>query len=82
MGDWTIEVSHRRIGAAVKRDQYSVIIRRDEPQYQENLSGFSSKVAALEAGRKRVKLLKHVRQPIAAPAPRLIRRRDGNEDHT
>ena len=65
IGDWTIELSHRQVGVTIKRDQYSVTIRRESPDHQELLSGFSSKVAALAAARKRVDLLSHLRAPIA-----------------
>ena len=64
IGDWTLELSHRQVGVTIKRDQYSVMIRRPSPAYEELLSGFSSKVAALAAARKRVDLLSHVREPI------------------
>ena len=64
IGDWTLELSHRRVGVTIKRDQYSVTIRRESPAYEELLSGFSSKTAALAAARKRVDLLSHVRGTI------------------
>jgi hypothetical protein len=64
IGDWTLELSHRQVGVTMKRDQYSVKIRRESPAHEELLSGFSSKAAAMEAARKRVDLLSHMREPI------------------
>jgi hypothetical protein len=72
IGDWTLELSHRQVGVTIKRDQYSVTIRRESPAHEELLSGFASKVSALAAARKRVDLLTHMRGPIVrAPHPRL-----------
>ncbi|MDA1050450.1 MAG: hypothetical protein O3C40_08200 [Planctomycetota bacterium] len=68
IGDWTVELSHRQVGVTIKRDQFSVTIRRESPAHEELLSGFSSKVAAMEAARKRVDLLSHMREPtVRAP---------------
>lgn len=64
IGDWIIEVTHRQVGMTIKRDQYSVTIRRESPAHEELLSGFSSKVAAMAAARKKVDLLSHMRAPI------------------
>ena len=75
IGDWTLELSHRKVGVTIKRDQYSVTIRRESPAHEELLSGFSSKVAAMAAARKRVDLLSHMREPIVR-APH--RRRTNN----
>lgn len=74
VGEWLVEVSHRRIGVAVKRDQYSVKISRPSSAYEESLQGFRTKDAALQAARKRIELLTHVRQPIAVPPPHRGRR--------
>ena len=59
---WHLEISLRRVGTTIRRDQYSATIRREVPAHQEYLSGFSSKMAALAAGRKRIDLLRHVSQ--------------------
>ncbi|MBC8352548.1 MAG: hypothetical protein H8E66_11200 [Planctomycetes bacterium] len=68
IGDWTLELAHRQVGVSIKRDQYSVTIRRESPAHEELLSGFSSKVAAMAAARKRVDLLSHMREPtVRAP---------------
>jgi hypothetical protein len=75
IGDWTLELSHRQVGVTMKRDQYSVTIRRESPAHEELLSGFSSKAAAMEAARKRVDLLSHMREPIIRAPHRL---RDNN----
>ena len=64
LGDWTLELSHRQVGVTIKRDQYSVTIRREFPAHEELLSGFASKVSALAAARKRIDLLTHIRGPI------------------
>ncbi len=64
IGDWKLELLHRQVGVTMKRDQYSVTIRRESPPHEELLSGFSSKAAAMEAARKRVDLLSHMREPI------------------
>ena len=64
IGDWTIELSHRRVGITIKRDQYTATIRRELPAHEEQLAGFSSKVSAMAAARKRVDLLSHMRAPI------------------
>lgn len=71
IGDWTIDLSHRRVGVTMKRDQYSVTIRRESPAHEELLSGFSSKVAAMAAARKRVDLLSHMREPLICGPHRL-----------
>lgn len=65
IGDWQIEISHRQVGSTVKRDQYSAVIRRESPAYEESLPAFATKQAALSAARKRVDLLSHIRQPVA-----------------
>jgi len=65
IGEWEVKISHRKVGVSIKRDQYTAIIRRESPDYEESLTGFRSKAAALEAARKRIDLLSHVRQPIA-----------------
>ncbi|MCA9122003.1 MAG: hypothetical protein H6822_12015 [Planctomycetaceae bacterium] len=64
IGEWTLELTHRQIGVTIKRDQYSVTIRRESPAHEELLSGFSNKVTALAAARKRVDFLSHMREPI------------------
>ena len=71
IGDWIVELSHRKVGVTIKRDQYSVTIRRESPAHEELLSGFSSKVAAMAAARKRVDLLSHMREPTIRPPYRL-----------
>ena len=75
IGDWTLELAHRQVGVTIKRDQYSVTIRRASPAHEELLSGFSSKAAAMEAARKRVDLLSHMREPIIR-APHRLRTND------
>lgn len=62
---WTIEVTHRTVGATIRRDQYMVTLRRESPAYEEQLPGFSSKASALAAARKRVDLLSAVRRPLS-----------------
>ena len=64
VGDWTLELTHRQVGVTIKRDQFSVTIRRESPAHEELLSGFSTKVSAMAAARKRVDLLTHMREPI------------------
>ena len=59
---WHLEISLRRVGTTIRRDQYSVTIRRELPAHEEYLRGFSSKMAALAAGRKRIDLLRHINQ--------------------
>ncbi len=59
--DWEIELTHRTVGTAIRRDQYSVTIRRETPPYEEFLTGFASKAAALSAARRRIELLRSVR---------------------
>ena len=61
---WTIELAHRKVGSAIRRDQYSVAIRREFPAHEEYLTGFSSKTSALAAARKRVDLLQSIRQRV------------------
>lgn len=62
---WTIELTHRTIGATIRRDQYMVTLRRESPSYEEQLPGFATKDAALAAARKRVDLLSAVRRPLS-----------------
>ena len=81
IGDWVLEVTHRRIGAAVKRDQFSVTIRRESPAYEERLTGFSNKTTALQEARKRIELLTHVRQPITLRGPHIARRQQPPRTH-
>lgn len=71
IGEWTLELTHRQVGVTIKRDQYSITIRRESPAHEELLSGFSSKVTALAAARKRVDLLSHMREPIVRAPHRL-----------
>ncbi len=61
---WTIELTHRTVGTTIKRDQFAVTLRRDSPAYDEQLSGFRTKDAALAAARKRIDLLSAVRRPL------------------
>ena len=79
IGDWTLELTHRQVGMTIKRDQYSVTIRRESPAHEELLSGFSSKVAALAAARKRVDFHIHLREPIVRP-PHRLRTRNAPQD--
>jgi hypothetical protein len=62
---WTIELTHRTVGATIRRDQFMVTLRRTSPVYEEQLPGFGSKVAALAAARKRIDLLSAVRRPLS-----------------
>lgn len=63
---WTIELTHRTVGATIRRDQFKVTLSRTSPAYEEQLPGFASKTAALAAARKRIDLLSAVRQPLNA----------------
>jgi hypothetical protein len=67
IGDWTLELAHRQVGVSIKRDQFSVKLYRQTPPYEELLSGFATKDAALAAARKRVDLLSHLREPRVRP---------------
>jgi hypothetical protein len=58
---WHLEINRRRVGSTIRREQYSVTMRRELPAHQEYLSGFSSKSAAIAAGRERIDLLRHIR---------------------
>lgn len=62
---WSIEVTHRTVGATIRRDQFMATLRRGSSDYEEQLPGFNSKVAALEAARKRIDLLSAVRRPLS-----------------
>ena len=62
--DWTIELTHRTVGTTIKCDQFVVTLRRDSPAYDEQLAGFSSKVSAMAAARKRIELLSAERRPL------------------
>ena len=64
---WTIELTHRKVGATIRRDQFMATLRRDSPVYEEQLPGFSTKDAALVAARKRIDLLSAVRRPFSMP---------------
>ena len=61
---WTIELTHRKLGTTVKRDQFVVTLRGDSPASHEQLPGFATKAAALVAARKRIDLLSAVRRPL------------------
>lgn len=63
---WTIELTHRTVGATIRRDQFMVTLRRNAPTYEEQLPGFASKAAALDAARKRIDLLSAVRKPLSS----------------
>jgi len=62
---WTIELTHRTVGATIRRDQFVVTLRRTFPAYEEQLPGFATKVAALAAARKRIDLMSAVRRPLS-----------------
>ena len=76
---WTIELTHRTVGATIRRDQFMVTLRRNSPAYDEQLPGFATKAAALTAARKRVDLLSAVRKPMSS-ARRLHRPRSKSPD--
>ena len=61
-GEWQIDVSHRRVGTAIKRDVFGVKIRRSSPAHEEFLSGFSSRQAAMAAAQKRIDMLTYMAQ--------------------
>ena len=77
---WTIDLTQRTIGATIKRDQYVVTLRRESPVYDEQLPGFSTKAAALAAGRKRIDLLSAVRRPLGMARTAHRVRRSWNHD--
>ena len=54
VGPWHIEVTCRRLGVTVRRDQFNVTLRRTAPEREAALSGFATKEAALAAARRRV----------------------------
>ena len=60
---WTIQLTHRTVGATIRRDQFVVTLRRSFPAYEEQLPGFATKVAALAAARERIDLVLAVRRP-------------------
>jgi len=64
-GGWTLELTHRTVGATIRRDQFMVTLRRASPDYEEQLPSFATKDAALAAARKRVDLLSAVRRPLS-----------------
>ena len=65
-GPWNIKVSHRQSGSSIRRDVFSVTLRCSQPTHEEFLTGFASKVAALEAAHRRVKMLNALFQRAAA----------------
>jgi hypothetical protein len=76
---WTIELTHRTVGATIKRDQFVVTLRRDSPAHNEQLPGFATKSAALAAARKRVDLLSAVRRPLGLTRAKYRARRSWND---
>jgi hypothetical protein len=73
VGEWRLEVTYRRIGLAISRDQYSVVIRRETPAHEEFLTGFSSKQAAVSAARKRIEMLQYLARRARLTGRRVIR---------
>ena len=59
-GKWNIDVTMRRVGNSIRREVFSVSIRRAVPRHDEFLSGFTSREAALEAARQRVSMVEAV----------------------
>ena len=57
VGPWQIEVTCRRLGVTVRRDQFNATLRRTSPEREEALTGFATKEAALAAARRRVTVL-------------------------
>lgn len=57
IGPWQVEVTYRRLGVTVRRDQFNATLRRDAPEREEALSGFATKEAALAAARRRITAL-------------------------
>jgi hypothetical protein len=49
---WLVEVTHRRVGVTVRRDQYRAMVRRPEVGQEHLLTGFSSLSSALDAARR------------------------------
>jgi hypothetical protein len=68
---WEITVAHRRVGSTVRREQYSAKISDMTARREENLGGFSSKIAAFEAARRRIDFIRDIQDP---NAPRRRRR--------
>ncbi|HJN11317.1 MAG: hypothetical protein QGH33_14070 [Pirellulaceae bacterium] len=76
---WKIELTHRKVGVTIRRDQFVVTMRRTTPAHEEQLTGFATKVAALAAARKRIDLLSAVRRPLSG-AGRVHRARTSPND--
>jgi len=62
---WSIELTHRTVGATIRRDQYTATLRRVSPFHEEQLPGFANKTAALNAAKKRIDFLLAVRRPFS-----------------
>jgi hypothetical protein len=60
---WRIDLTRRSLGLTMRREQFSVTIRRESPFAEMFLSGFSSKQTALAAARRRVQLLQPMPRP-------------------
>jgi hypothetical protein len=63
---WRILVEHRRVGLTLPRDQFSVRIRDESESQEEYLTGFSTKLSAIEAARKRIDFIVDIRRPRTA----------------
>ena len=62
---WEIIVEHRVVGTTMRREQFSARISDTTARREENLCGFSSKSAALEAARRRVDFIRDIVKPNA-----------------
>lgn len=64
-GTWEIQITHRQSGSSIRRDVYSATIRGQQPRHEEFLTGFRSHGIALEAARRRVRMLKSLAERAA-----------------
>ena len=74
--DWEIKTFRRTVGSSFSRDVYSVLIRYQQPDYEQTLSGFHSQQSAVAAAQQRIDHLEDmVRWRTARKRRRVPRRR-------
>ena len=61
--DWEISLEHHTTGMTIQRDQYSAKIADTTNAREEYLKGYSSRVSAMQAARRRIDFILDIRDP-------------------
>ena len=74
---WEIVVEHRKVGMTLQREQFSVTISDTTAPRSEHLSGFHSRLSAVQAAQRRVDFILDIQDPHQARPRSKTKRRNG-----